>query len=56
LPIQTTKIFYNFSKCTCFSPLWKRFRHPWSQPNPSCVICSWFVCDWWLLPTFVHVA
>jgi len=27
-----------------------------SYPNPSCVVCSWFLCDWWLLSTFFHVA
>jgi len=26
-----------------------------SYPNPSCVVCSWFLCDWWLLPTFIFM-
>ena len=25
-----------------------------SYPNPSCVFCSWFLGDLWLLPTFFH--
>ena len=27
-----------------------------SDPNPSCVVCSWFLCDWWLLSALCHVA
>ena len=34
LPIQTTKIFYNFWRALG-PPLWKRFRHPWP-------IIQWF--------------
>jgi len=27
-----------------------------SYPNPGCVVCSRFLCDWWLLPAFFSVA
>jgi len=33
LPIQITKMFYAFLTCTCATPLWKRFHHPWSPYN-----------------------
>jgi len=50
-----------FSETVCsLQTVQYRYAHLWVTchltPNPNCVVCSSFLCDWWLLPTTFHVA